>query len=102
LLQGSDGIAEMTERAREMGLVISSEGVQSLYDYGSQVTALQERFQALSRVMVLEFLPYSTDVISFIENTGIPVFRSFMDILGGVGRMLSAGDGQVPQRTAEF
>src|SRR5690625_694992 len=102
LLQGSENIAEMRDRAREMGLVISNEGVQSLFEFGSEADAMRDRFQALGRGLAVEYLPYARDVLDFVEGTGIPVFRTFMGILSGVGRALALGDGQVPQRTAEF
>lgn len=103
LLQGSENMAEMRDRARELGLVISNEGVQSLFDYGGEIAAVQEQFQALTRGMVVEFLPYlRDDVVPFIRDKAIPVFRTTMELLGGVGRMFGSAGGKISENTANL
>src|SRR5690554_4675317 len=71
--QGAQGIRELREQARELGLVMDEQAVRRLAAFNDRMAVLQERTAATSREMAVWFLP--------VMEAGVGLFE---DIIGAI------------------
>jgi len=67
---GTDGLKEMREEARALGLVFSEESAKAAEDFNDSLTRLRGRLRGITM---------------FVGNEVIPVFNDFFDIFSGEG-----------------
>ena len=77
LAQGEAGIAELTERAHELGLVMGDETIADLVDFKDEMAEVQQQIGASAREFGMVLMPIlRNDVIPFFENQLIPAIRA--------------------------
>lgn len=73
LQQGSEGLADLRQQARDLGLVISGDAIVSLVEYADTVEALKQQFRTAGVEITAAFLPILRDVlIPLIQNNLVP------------------------------
>lgn len=83
---GSDGIQELSDRARELGLVMSEEAVIANVTFGDTLEDIKQSFSGVVRGLTNSFLPMMQQFADFIINN----MPAVQEMLGGV--MNSLGD----------
>jgi len=68
MAQGAEGIRELMERARELGLVMDETQIRRLAAFNDRVDILGRRFAATGREIGYMFLPAVEAVIGLIED----------------------------------
>jgi hypothetical protein len=90
---GEQGIAELTARAHELGLVMSDEAIKSAVDYKDAMSELKQEFAAVGRDLALKFMPIiKNDLIPIIRETLIPMFQKFVEWIAKVTKEFSELD----------
>ncbi|MFA5551608.1 MAG: hypothetical protein WDA03_08325 [Trueperaceae bacterium] len=70
---GSDGIRELREEARELGLVISGDTILSLSEFHAEVETLKQQFETARIEITAGFLPVARDIlVPILQNSVIP------------------------------
>lgn len=73
LKEGSEGIRQLREEARELGLVVSGDTVMSLVDFQKEVETVKRQFEVLKIEVGAAFLPLMRDVlIPLLQDQVIP------------------------------
>lgn len=76
LSKGSEGMAELRQQARELGLVISGDAVMSLRSYKQEMDLLQRQIQTARVEIAAAFLPVLRDVlVPLIQNRLVPLLQ---------------------------
>lgn len=78
--QGADGIEALSQRARELGLVMGDEMVAELVEFNDAMDAVRKQGGAVAREFAMALLPLiKNDLIPFMQNTAIPVLRGMAE-----------------------
>lgn len=76
LAMTSDSFDEMRQQARDLGLVLDDQAVGSLVSYKDQLARIQAQFTAVTREVVVAFLPVLTKgIMPVLENSILPLLR---------------------------
>lgn len=101
---GADGLANMTEQAREMGAVMSEEAVNAAADLNDKLAALKAGFKGIGARLAGTFMPILTQVADkmteWLSDTKIQKgidnlvqrIGEFASMIGGVLESLLSGD----------
>lgn len=91
--QGVEGLADLEQKARDLGIVISGDAVRALVNYKDEMAALRQQFQTTGVQITASFLPVLTQlVIPLIQNEVVPLLQSWAEKLGDVGdRLVDTG-----------
>ncbi len=82
LAMGSEGIDEARQKAHDLGSVMDGEGLNSANDYRIAMEELKTEFGNTFRELAMNFLPIlKDDIIPFIQQSVIPAFKSFIDLI---------------------
>jgi hypothetical protein len=85
LRESGGEIDGLRERAHELGIVMTEEGVKSGEKYKDSVEELKKQFGSLGNEISTALLPVLTgSLIPFIQGTVIPAMRSFAGIVANV------------------
>lgn len=79
LNSGADGIEELKNRADELGLVMSDEGVAASAQYKDAMTDLDETISGIKNSIGSSLLPVVTDLVHMVTNQAIPAIKDFTD-----------------------
>ncbi len=101
LMQGSDGITALTTRAKELGVVLSSEAMQNASAFSDALGEMQAAATGLKLTIGNGVIPVITDVIKLITELGSgwvgKVFKTIVTgwheiflVIGGVSRSIEA------------
>src|SRR5690625_1712336 len=83
LSQGSEGIAELRQEARELGLVISGDTIMSLVEFSNEVNQLKGQFHTTGVEITAAFLPVLRDVlVPLIRDTVVPWIQNVATAVG--------------------
>ena len=77
LNSGADGIQDLKDRAEDLGLVMSDEGVQASADYKDAMTDLDETLGGIKNSIGTSLLPVVTDLIHKVTDQIIPAVKDF-------------------------
>ena len=77
LNSGADGITDLKDRADELGLVMSDDGVKASADYQDAMTDLNGTIEGIKNGIGASLLPVVTDLINKITNEVIPAVKDF-------------------------
>ena len=76
---GDNGIEKMSQKARDLGLVMSNEGVAGLVNYKDNLSTLQQQFSAVGREMATGFAVIMQDtLIPLIREHLLPAVRGIV------------------------
>ena len=78
LNSGKDGIQELKDRAKELGLVLSDEGVKDSAAYEDAMTDLDMSVKGLKRSIGEDLMPKITDFVNFLTDKVIPNVKEFL------------------------
>lgn len=90
LNSGADGITELKDRADELGLVMSDEGVKASADYQDAMLDLQESLSGVKNEVGQSLLPIITDLVNAFTNDIMPALKDMLPAIGGVVSALVA------------
>ena len=79
LNSGADGIQDLQQRAEDLGLVLSDQGVSASVAYGDAMYDLQQSVAGIKNQFAAELLPVVTDLVYFIVDQVIPAVKEFKD-----------------------
>ena len=79
LNSGADGIEELKNRADELGLVMSDEGVAASAQYKDAMTDLDETISGIKNSIGSSLLPVVTDLVRMVTDQAIPAIKDFTD-----------------------
>ena len=77
LNSGADGIEELKNRADELGLVMSDEGVAASAQYKDAMTDLDETISGIKNSIGSSLLPVVTDLVRLVTDQAIPAIKDF-------------------------
>lgn len=77
LNSGADGIQDLKDRADELGLVLSDEGVAASASYQDAMLDLEETIGGIKNSIGSQLLPVATDIIHKITDQVIPAVKDF-------------------------
>ena len=97
---GADGLQEMTDRAHELGAVMSEDTVQGLADFNDQVAAIKGGVKGLLGQLAGAFLPLIKTVADRLQTwlssaavkAGIEKFKGFIQGIADAINTLLSGD----------
>lgn len=75
---GSKGIAELTKKANDLGLVMGDNAISDLVAYKDSMSTLKQEFQAVSRKIAIGFIPIIQTVIVLIRQNIIPLVQRWV------------------------
>lgn len=78
LNSGADGINELKDRADELGLVLSDEGVAASASYQDAMLDLEETIGGIKNSIGSSLLPIATDLINKVTDQAIPAVKDFI------------------------
>ncbi len=80
LAQGEDGIAQLTDRAHELGLVMGDETISELVEFKDMWAEITQELGAVSREFGMVLMPLIRDeLIPFLQDRAIPAIRDIAD-----------------------
>lgn len=79
LNSGADGIEELKNRADELGLVMSDEGVAASAQYQDAMTDLDETISGIKNSIGSSLLPVVTDLVRLVTDQVIPAIKDFTE-----------------------
>lgn len=82
--QGVDGLAELEEKAREAGLVMSTEAVEGLVEYKDEMAAVRTQLVTAGVEITSRFLPVLKRVTRFIREEVVPWMGRLADRVEGL------------------
>jgi hypothetical protein len=83
--QGADGIEDLRQKARDLGLVLSGDAVLSLVGYKDEMAALRQQFSTAGIEITASFLPILRDgVIPLLQEQVVPWVQSLAEGLKDV------------------
>lgn len=88
---GSDGIAEMQQRARDLGVVMSDQAVLGLAELNDMVAGLKLGFQGWTGEMAANFLPIFRAAVGTLED-GMGRLAGLSPVINALAGTLAAGD----------
>jgi uncharacterized coiled-coil DUF342 family protein len=91
--QGADGIEDLRQKARDLGLVLSGDAVLSLVGYKDEMAALRQQFSTAGIEITASFLPILRDgLIPLLQEQVVPWVQSLAENLSTVSdNFLDAG-----------
>src|SRR5699024_9137994 len=94
LARGAEGIDELRERAQELGIVLSDEGVDALAAYEQKTSELQAQFRGVRNELSAALIPLLTNVLlPAIQQYLVPAFQNITNrVTDFMNRMQDAGD----------
>lgn len=99
LNHGAEGVEEFKNQARDLGIIMSNEAVESGAQFGDMFEAVQSSLNSLKTGLMAEFMPYALEilqwlidnipkiketiqtVVDFVMPVVTPVLRLLMDVL---------------------
>lgn len=80
LRDGVQGINDLRDAAREMGLVVSGDAVLSLVEYKDAMAVVTGQFKTTKTEIVAAFIPLlTTTLIPILQNTLVPAIQNTID-----------------------
>jgi hypothetical protein len=79
---GPDGLNDLRERARDLGLVLNEADIARLVEYQDKLSEVQQQFGAIVRDITIDLLPVLEDLIPIIQDSIVPAVRDFAEALG--------------------
>jgi hypothetical protein len=77
LSEGAEGFNDLRKQARDLGLILTAEGVMSLEAYGDEVATVKKQFETAKTEVIAGFLPVLRNgVFPLLQNTIIPLFQN--------------------------
>lgn len=74
---GEDGIRDLTDKAHELGLVMSDEGIAAMVEYKDVMSQVTQSFQAAGRELAMGFMKIVKDTfLPLLRDNIIPAIRS--------------------------
>lgn len=90
---GSAGIAALTRRAHELGLVLETEAVEHLAEFNDKLDEIKQRFAAAGLELAETFLPIlEEDLLPLLEEDVVPAFRDLVSFVGGLAHAFNELD----------
>lgn len=77
LNSGADGIQELKDRAEDLGLILSDEGVAASASYQDAMLDLEESLGGIKNTIGASILPVATDMINMLTDQVIPAIKDF-------------------------
>src|SRR5690606_24492496 len=75
--QGGEAFDQLRERAREMGLIITNEGVKSLVEFKDELNVLKKQLETARTEIVASFIPvFTRSLIPLLRNTVVPCLQT--------------------------
>ncbi len=90
---GDEGIKELSEKAHELNLIISDEGIASLVEYKDKMSQLKMQFQTMSRVVMVEFADVMTQNVIPALQDATKAVSNFGEIRKAITNEIKEGDG---------
>lgn len=78
LNSGVQGIQELQNRAEDLGLVLSDEGVAASASYQDAMLDLEQTISGIKNSIGADLLPIATDLINKVTNQAIPAVKDFV------------------------
>ena len=74
---GEEGLQQMIDRAHELGVVMSDEGIRSLAEYADAMESMKDQVAAVGREMSIGFAKLMTDtILPLLQDKIIPAIKS--------------------------
>lgn len=74
--QGAEGIEELRQRARDLGLVMDEQSIAGLVNYADRVAAVKDQWAALGRELSISTLPLMEGILGLVEHGLVPQVRN--------------------------
>ena len=83
LAQGSEGIAEMRQEARDLGIVFDQEAADQAANFNDDLLRLQKGFAGIFQELGMKLIPIFLDqLFPAIKNNVIPAVSSLIELIG--------------------
>lgn len=108
LNDGAAGITVLTDRAEELGRVMSTDTATDVAEFNDLMNELKSELSGVALEGFVILLPALRKVVDFLVRDGVPAFRSTIDFATGLGDTLGTANkkvqefGQLFKNTIEF
>ena len=99
---GTEGLKEMEEAARNMGMVMSNDSVEAAAKFQDSLTSFQTSTEAIKNNLVADFLPGATEVLNGITGLLAGDEGAAEKIKNGVSDMIENFESMIPQAIEIF
>ncbi len=79
---GTQGMADMTKQAHDLGAVMSEEDVAALDDFGDTMTGLQDGLKGTLNTLAVAFLPVAQELAKVFQEQIMPAIKQFIGVAG--------------------
>lgn len=89
----NDAIAEATQRATDLGLVVTNQNIQAYNDWTQATAQLKETSEGFSKAISDALLPIFTEFVQSLANAGVtvlPAFRAALEAMAGAFSIVEA------------
>jgi hypothetical protein len=81
---GAEGIDALTQRARELGLVVGDESVAALVEYKDAMSEVRQQLSAVAARITTALLPVTMAIVDLVQDRVVPAMQTFADWLGNI------------------